>query len=216
MSPNTGKGNRHLSYWIDSGEGEGMGGEKLLGQRGATPHNATSMYSEYRQECLQQREYGILVHAHMWKLLNIRLMFFVVNAIKLHLPAFNNCITDWGLGAWNIQGLPLLAASCRWILLSWLASPGNPAMSPHNKLEDLWAECSQLWEMGFMATDGHGPEKNCPNLTAPTVWFGSEKLWVLYLLWNLFCYWKDAIHECEHHVLHEVVRNAPLRSCSCS
>ncbi|CAH3132137.1 unnamed protein product [Pocillopora meandrina] len=28
-----------------------------------------------------------------------RLMFFVVNAIKLHLPAFNNCITDWGLGA---------------------------------------------------------------------------------------------------------------------
>ena len=195
MSPNTGKGNRHLSYWIDSGEGEGMGVEKLPGQRGATPHNATSMYSEYRQECLQQREYRILVHAHMWKLLNIRLMFFVVNAIKLHLPAFNNCITNWRLGAWNIQELPLLAASCRWILLSWLANPGNPSMSPHNKLEDLWAECSQLWEMGFMATDGHGPEKNCPNLTAPAVRFGSEKLWVLYLLWNLFCYWKYAIHE---------------------
>ena len=54
-----------------------MGGEKLPGQRGATPHNATSMYSEYRQECLQQREYGILVHALMRKLLNIRLMFIV-------------------------------------------------------------------------------------------------------------------------------------------
>ena len=39
--------------------------EKLPGQRGATPHNATSMYSEYRQECLQQREYRILVHARM-------------------------------------------------------------------------------------------------------------------------------------------------------
>ena len=76
-----------------------MGVEKLPGQRGATPHNATSMYSEYRQECLQQREYEILVHAHMRKLLNIRLMFFVVNAIKLHLPAFNNCITNWRLGA---------------------------------------------------------------------------------------------------------------------
>ena len=42
-----------------------MGVEKLPGQRVATPHNATRMYSEYRQECLQQREYRILVHVRM-------------------------------------------------------------------------------------------------------------------------------------------------------
>ena len=42
-----------------------MGGEKLLGQRAVTPHNATSTRSEFMQGCVQQREYGIPVHARM-------------------------------------------------------------------------------------------------------------------------------------------------------
>ena len=53
--------------WIDSRKRKEMGGEKLLGQRAVTPHNATSTRSEFMQECLQQREYGIPVHACMWK-----------------------------------------------------------------------------------------------------------------------------------------------------
>ena len=42
-----------------------MGGEKLLAQRAVTLHNATSTRSEFMQGCLQQREYGIPVHARM-------------------------------------------------------------------------------------------------------------------------------------------------------
>ena len=37
----------------------------------------------------------------------------------------NNCIAKWRLGAWNIQGLPLLAASPQ--------LQSNPAMHPHTQ-----------------------------------------------------------------------------------
>lgn len=35
----------------------------------------------------------------------------LVNSIKLHLTAFNNCFAKWRLGACDAQELPLLAAS---------------------------------------------------------------------------------------------------------
>ena len=40
----------------------------------------------------------------------------------------------WRLGAWSIQGLPLLAASPYIeIMPPWMAQQRNPAMSPHPK-----------------------------------------------------------------------------------
>ena len=43
----------------------------------------------------------------------------------------------WGLGAWSIQGLPLLAASTLVeVMPPWLTQQRNPAMSPHTKRKE--------------------------------------------------------------------------------
>ena len=72
MSPHAGKGNRHPSHWINSGKREGMGGEKLPGQRVAIPHSASSTISKHTQECLQWRAHGIPMYVYMQKPLTTR------------------------------------------------------------------------------------------------------------------------------------------------
>ena len=88
MSPHIGKGNRHLSHWIDSRKREGISGEKLPGRRAATPCNATSTCSKYTQECLQCTAHGNSRTCAYAKTTDYQktLMLFVVNSVKLHLP----------------------------------------------------------------------------------------------------------------------------------
>ena len=88
MSPHIGKGNRHLSHWIDSRKREGISGEKLPGRRATTPCNATSTCSKYTQECLQCRAHGNSRTCAYAKTTDYQktLMLFVVNSVKLHLP----------------------------------------------------------------------------------------------------------------------------------
>ena len=52
-------------------------------------------------------------------------------------------------------------------LLPWLANPGNPAMSPQAKLEDIWAGKALLREKGAHGLGSQSPKEKCPNLTAP-------------------------------------------------
>ena len=88
MSPHIGKGNRHLSHWIDSRKREGISGEKLPGWRATTPRNATSTCSKYTQERLQCRAHGNSRTCAYAKTADYQKTptLFVVNSVKLHLP----------------------------------------------------------------------------------------------------------------------------------
>ena len=72
MSPHAGKGNKHLSHWINSGKREGRGGENYLDDELSLQIiNTESSCSKHIQECLKWRAHGISVHVCK-KLLTIR------------------------------------------------------------------------------------------------------------------------------------------------
>ena len=89
MSPHIGKGNRHLSHWIDSRKREGISGEKLPGRRATTPCNASQAHAQSTHKNASNAEHmGIPAHVHMQKPLTTRkhwcsLLLTLLNCIYL-------------------------------------------------------------------------------------------------------------------------------------
>ena len=95
MSPHAGKGNKHLSHWINSGKREGKGGDNSLDDELSLQIiNTESSCSKHMQECLKWRAHGISMHVCKKLLTTIEtlMLFVVIDFVKLHLTAFNELL----------------------------------------------------------------------------------------------------------------------------
>ena len=94
MSPHAGKGNKHLSHWINSGKREGRGGENYLDDELSLQIiNTESSCSKHIQECLieEHMEFQCTYAKNYW-LLETLMLFVVIDFVKLHLTAFNELL----------------------------------------------------------------------------------------------------------------------------
>lgn len=87
MSPHAGKGNKHLSHWINSGKREGRGGENCLDKE-LPLQTMIKVHAQSTSKNASNAEYVEFQHAYMQKTLDyygMLMLLTLLNCIWLHI-----------------------------------------------------------------------------------------------------------------------------------